>query len=154
MEAFRKLEEYPGLEIGQLGTIIGIRGHALVPGLCSGHLHITYKDKNVNVHKLVGLAWVKGWFEGAIINHLDGNKANPRWDNLEWTTHAGNTAHALKYGLRKTVAVVQLTKEGEIIKEWGSITEAAQSLGIRGNNIVAAAKGRQPYGQGFKWEYA
>ena len=125
MEAFKELEDYPGIQIGKLGTIIGIRGLPLKPGLCSGHLHITYKDKNVNVHKLVGLAWVEGWFEGAIINHLDGDKANPRWDNLEWTTHAGNVAHALKTGLRKTTAVAQLTKDGKLIKEWKSITEAA-----------------------------
>ena len=32
--------------------------------------------------------------ENLVVNHLDGNKLNNNWRNLEWTTNAGNLTHA------------------------------------------------------------
>ena len=40
--------------------------------------------------------------ENLVVNHLDGNKLNNRWDNLEWTTNQGNMAHASVTGLMHT----------------------------------------------------
>ena len=40
--------------------------------------------------------------ENLVVNHLDGNKLNNRWDNLEWTTNEGNMAHASATGLMHT----------------------------------------------------
>jgi hypothetical protein len=56
--------------------------------------------KNVlrTVHSLVAEAFL-GPANGREVNHKDGNKANPRLDNLEYVTHAGNMAHAGKVGL-------------------------------------------------------
>ena len=42
------------------------------------------------VHQLVAKAYVDGWFEGAVVNHKDGNNSNNNWDNLEWTTQKDN----------------------------------------------------------------
>ena len=64
---------------------------------------------NVNAHRLVAHHFVRVpedllaqglTEENLVVNHLDGNKLNNRWDNLEWTTHAGNLAHAYATGLR------------------------------------------------------
>ena len=42
------------------------------------------------VHRLVGEYFCEGYFEGAVINHIDGNKLNNSKENLEWVTQTEN----------------------------------------------------------------
>lgn len=38
------------------------------------------------VHQFVAIAWLDGYFEGAVVDHLNGNKADNRPNNLEWVS--------------------------------------------------------------------
>lgn len=49
-------------------------------------------------HRLVARAFVGGYEDGMIVNHLDSNPQNNHYTNLEWTTHQGNTQHCIKAG--------------------------------------------------------
>lgn len=40
-----------------------------------------------------------------IVNHLDGNKNNPHYKNLEWITDIGNNIHARRMGLNNEVGI-------------------------------------------------
>ena len=53
-----------------------------------------------------------------------------------------------------SIPVVQLTKDGEIIKEWSSATEAAHALNGERTSIVICLKGRTKTALGYKWRYA
>ena len=63
-------------------------------------------DKNkiydIVIHKLVALAWVHNPdpMRYYMCNHLDGNKHNPHYTNIEWTNHSGNNQHAFNNSLR------------------------------------------------------
>lgn len=48
-----------------------------------------------------------------------------------------------------SIPIVQLTKDGEFIKQWDCTSEAARELGI--NNISTCCMGRQKSAGGFKW---
>lgn len=50
------------------------------------------KHKMTKVHRLVGKAFVPGFFEGAVINHIDHNPSNNVYTNLEWTTQKDNSS--------------------------------------------------------------
>ena len=39
-----------------------------------------------SIHRLVAEHFVDGYFDGAVVNHIDGNNRNNRADNLEWVT--------------------------------------------------------------------
>lgn len=39
-----------------------------------------------SIHRLVAEYFVDGYFDGAVVNHIDGNNRNNRADNLEWVT--------------------------------------------------------------------
>lgn len=51
------------------------------------------------VHILVARHFIPNPYNHPVVNHKDGIKANCHKSNLEWTTHAGNTLHALQNGL-------------------------------------------------------
>lgn len=53
--------------------------------LCNNYCQVTR-----SVHKLVAEAFVDGCFDGAVVNHIDGNNRNNHASNLEWTTVKDN----------------------------------------------------------------
>ena len=54
--------------------------------------------RSLQVHILVAEQFVDGWFNGAEVNHKDFNRANPKAENLEWTTHSDNVKHSVNAG--------------------------------------------------------
>lgn len=52
------------------------------------------------VHILVARAFLEpATFVGAEVNHRNGDKTDPVYTNLEWTTSSGNSLHAYRTGL-------------------------------------------------------
>lgn len=63
-------------------------------------LRIDGKTKTLRVHRLVALTYLKDtYFEGAHVNHKDGDKTNNCVDNLEWVNRSENMLHAYSKGL-------------------------------------------------------
>lgn len=57
-------------------------------------------QKDYAVHKLVAAAFLGPCPIGKEVNHKDGNKSNPRQDNLEYITQKENHEHASRMGLK------------------------------------------------------
>lgn len=49
--------------------------------------------------------------------------------------------------------IIQYSKSGEFIKEWGSITEASEYLNKYHNNICSCLKGKIKSAYGYMWKY-
>ena len=69
------------------------------------------------------------YFEGAQINHKDGNPLNNHVDNLEWCTPSENVNHAFKTGLMSTNKKVILTSESGESLFFNSQRDASKFLG-------------------------
>ena len=50
--------------------------------------------------------------------------------------------------------ILQLTKSGEFIREWSSLSEAERELGIASSNICSCCQGKYKSAGGYVWEYA
>ncbi len=87
-------------------------------------IRLTYNNKNYNflLHILVANAFVNNENPNKfiIVNHLDGDKGNNMYLNLEWTDYSGNAIHALKTGLFKHAKGEQVGSskytKGEVIE--------------------------------------
>ncbi|HMX02920.1 MAG TPA: NUMOD4 domain-containing protein [Chitinophagales bacterium] len=55
--------------------------------------------KNITVHRLVALAFVENPNNETQVNHIDGNKENNSFLNLEWCSIGYNNRHARNTGL-------------------------------------------------------
>jgi len=73
-----------------------------------GYLDIVLKNKlgtrsHLLVHRAVALLFLKvpeGDLSTLQVDHLDENKRNPRYDNLEWVTKAENIRRTFENGKR------------------------------------------------------
>ena len=57
------------------------------------------KQETLNIHRLLGIHFIKNTGNGTQINHIDGNKLNNDLKNLEWVTPSQNIQFAYDIGL-------------------------------------------------------
>lgn len=55
--------------------------------------------KKTRIHRLVAQMFIENPYQYTDINHIDGNKLNNHYTNLEWVTPKQNSEHAWKNGL-------------------------------------------------------
>lgn len=64
------------------------------PGKENKYYNIILSDKKhrftKSIHRLVAEYFVDGYFDGAVVNHKDGNNRNNDYSNLEWVTQKEN----------------------------------------------------------------
>jgi|688.fasta_scaffold43602_5 predicted XRE-type DNA-binding protein/REP element-mobilizing transposase RayT len=69
------------------------KGQILKPTLSGGYETVSLSGKTFTVHSLVANHFVEGKQEGFVVNHIDYNKINNFYKNLEWITQGNNIKH-------------------------------------------------------------
>ena len=98
---------YEGLykitEAGQVWSIKKQKWLSVFPrdrrGWLAVQLYKNGQQKLCRPHKLVGQAYIPNPENKPQVNHIDCNKSNNNYKNLEWVTHQENTNHAKANGL-------------------------------------------------------
>ena len=156
-----------GYQVSDLGRVRNRDKHVMKTWIInSGYESIKLVGvKDRLVHRLVAKAFLAdSYFEGAEINHIDGDKLNNEVSNLEWVTSKENIQDVFERGTGDTETarrsvnlkkpVNQLTLDGEFIRRWDSMTEAGESLNQHSSHISSVCLGNRATAGGFKWEYA
>jgi len=122
-----------------------------------GYIQVAFNSKQHSIHRLVTQTFLPNFFGKRCVNHKDGNKSNNRLYNLEWATDQENSRHACDNNLviRVTKAVHKLDKDGNVLKKYSSISEAAKCMNVLPGSIGKALTKGKPYTScGFCWECA
>ncbi len=119
-----------------------LKGKVLKPkAQLSGHLSVHLsKDgvpKQYLLHRLVGMHFLDGYFEGACIRHLDGNCNNNRADNLQWGTFSDNSKdmyyrHSKRIGMKSHFSKYSESKINDVLSLKGkcSSNRASEITGV------------------------
>lgn len=62
-------------------------------------LFINGKAQRYKVHRLVAMLYIENPDNLPVVHHIDGNKSNNHFTNLQWTTYEQNNRHARESGL-------------------------------------------------------
>jgi len=120
------------------------------------------------VHRLVAVAFIKNPHNLPEIDHIDTNRINNRVENLRWVTRSENHLNEITRG-RNSAAwvemwksgrmdhnkkrVIQLTRDGDFVKEWESASAAARGVGAPRPAIIMACSGSKKSCRGYIWIY-
>lgn len=86
--------------------------------------------RRLYAHRLVAQYYVDNPQGKNQVNHIDGNKDNNHFTNLEWVTPQENQQHAIKNELRCFKHVFCFSKNKQIIAEYKNIEEASRNSGV------------------------
>lgn len=118
-------------------------------------LYINKKKKYLLIHRLVALVFIENPNNLPQVNHIDGNKDNNYYKNLEWVDSRKNNKHAWENSLNKPSVlrkVEQYDLDGKYIKTYNSIAEAKKSTNAA--KISMVANGERKSSGGYIWKWA
>ena len=158
-EIWKSIEETNGrYEVSNMGKVRNTRtGKVLKPYVTRKGYHRVdlypspHKYTHVLIHRLVAKYFCAGYKDGLYVNHIDGNKSNNVYTNLEWVTALENVEHSFKEKLHHNprTPVVCI----DTVKMYPSTREASRNTGIPHGNISRACKGKYKTAGGYTWRY-
>lgn len=131
-----ELVNITGYSISSYGRVKNNKGRITIGySKKDDYLTANINNKGYYIHRLVALIFIPNPNNKPIVNHIDGNKQNPKLDNLEWVNYSDNSNHAVLIGKIHTRAVVQYDINNNKINEFNSIKEASEYLKVSESTI-------------------
>lgn len=156
-EVWKNINGYEHYQVSNLGnvrslnrTVVNIngvksklKGKLLKPQKYSnGYLFVKLgRGESYLVHRLVASAFIINADDFSQVNHIDGDKSNNKYSNLEWVSCSQNHKHSyqnLNRKLHKNAKIVLLSKDG-VTKRFYGCNSAAKFLSVNAGSIASAA---------------
>lgn len=165
---YRPIAGYEDLyQISEYGDVYsGYRNKNMISTLRNNYLAVGIRKDTVrsyfSIHRLVATAFVPNPENKPFVNHIDGNKLNNYYKNLEWCTAKENSVHAMSLGLLKSpkgeAQWLSKLKEADVIAirlSSQSTKELSAKYGIGKGTVQQVRSGSHwkhlPFGTGLKF---
>ena len=122
------------------------------------------KQKQFLIHRLVAQAFVPNPNNLPEVDHINTVRNDNRSENLRWVTISQNHRNIItRWRMSEAIKnspntcrkkKVKMLKDGELIRVFNTITEAAKFVGCNTGNICHALKGDFAQAYGYQWQYA
>lgn len=163
LTGFKEVVGYPNYLISRNGEIYSLKNNIFIKkwknnkGYNTVCLWNNGKQRTVLIHRLVAETFIPNPNNYKEVNHKDFNLDNNSDENLEWCTRDYNIYYSINAGRISNafakIKINQLDKDGNLIREWDSIKEAAQTMKIDKASISKCCKNKQKTCNGFIWKY-
>jgi hypothetical protein len=153
MEIYKIIENYSNYSISNYGNVKNNKTGKLLKirknyGYNRVRLYNQYGGSNFSVHRLVGEYFIPKNDERDIINHIDGDKLNNHFANLEWVSNSENVLHRM-YILGKGIKKIGLIKNN-IEFYFDSLAQASRELNLCHGALSRLASGEYKTHKGYK----
>lgn len=116
------------------------------------------KQEKYFIHRLVGKYFVSNPNNYKIINHIDSNRQNNYYTNIEWVTQKQNIQHSIKQNkhssIKNSKKCIQINViTNKVIAEFKSMAEAERNTKISATSISAVCRNKRKTAGGCKWKY-
>lgn len=166
-EEWKTILNYPNYAVSNFGEVkvLNYRGTGKEKILSQSISKFGYKRimlsngktrKMFQTHRLVATYFVPNPNNYPIINHIDENKLNNVYTNLEWCTYLYNNNYGnrnRKSSKSKEKPINQYDLDGNLLATWSSALEIERVLHINHSNIAGCCKQRLKTCGGYIWQY-
>ncbi len=136
------------------------KGKILIPRKSShGYAFITLADSGIytngQIHRLVAMAFVDGYKDGAIVNHKNEIKSDNRAENLEWCDYTYNNTYGEQFVHRydkRKMPCSRIDTTGATTN-YESIQDAARKTGHPATVIIRWCKQNRPNQEGYLFKF-
>ena len=150
--------DFSDYQINEYGNVVK-NNKNIKYSISDNYIVVRLYDKNMNklksmrVHRLVGYVFSTrpaNFIDELVINHIDNNRLNNYYKNLEWCTNKENTT---KHFTKKIQQIDINTNK--VIKEYKTFSEIYKELNKKYSSCVSkCCKGRYKTALGYKWQLA
>lgn len=163
---YGRVKSLPRTRICQ-GIVMPVKGKEI--SLCNRRgykMLCLYKDgskKIASVHRLVAEAFIPNLEDKPCVDHIDGNRSNNFYNNLRWCTYKENINNPITYPRNRRSLqrswdnrsrnVCQYSLDGNFIKEWSNVYQAANHFNGSCSGIKRCCVGKSRVALGYRWSY-
>lgn len=179
-EVWRKVPGFAGYEASNLGRIKSLSrivnnngGTRRIPERIllqwtvksTGYLQVNLSGKRMSGHRVIALSWCDGFFDGAHVDHINGNRSDNRAENLEWVTVSENAKRSFNNGRTNPFLgkrsrehptakpVISRCLNTGAVTHWDSAMDAVRD-GFDSSSISRCCSGQSKTHKGHEWQYA
>lgn len=151
---FKDIVGYEGLYgVSKSGVVCNLRSGSEVTPLRESYVVLSKdsKAKTWRIGDLVARTWIRNVGGLGFVRHKDGDVRNNRVDNLEWCAEKERVRMGRNGELKRRV--LQLTLMGDLVRKYGSVSDASYASGVDKGSISRCCRGSAVSAGNWRWRF-